>query len=88
MAQEYGRQTSNEHRANFVDCVRSREMPNADIEIGHHSAVLAHLGNLGVRLGGRRLVFDAETETISGDAEANALLTRSYRPPYVVPEEV
>ena len=52
--------------------------PNADIEIGHVSTVLVHLGNLAVRLG-RSLEFDPEKEQIIGDDEANALLSRKYR---------
>ena len=88
VAQGTGRQESEAHRDNWLKCVRSRELPNADIEIGHRSALHAHLGNLGVRLGGRRLVFDGATESIVGDEEANALLTREYREPYVVPKEV
>ena len=76
------------HRRNFLECVRSREKPNADIEIGHLSAVMVHLGNIGVRLGGRRLVIDPQSERIVGDAEADALVKRVYRDPYVVPETV
>ncbi len=87
-AQEYGRQTTLEHQANFIDCVRSRALPHADIEAGHHSASLMCLGNLAVRLGGRRVIFDGLAEGISGDPEADALLTRPYREPYVVREQV
>ena len=65
-----------------------RARPAADIEEGHLSTFLCHLGNISHRVGGRRLVLDGETETFVGDAEANALLTRKYRPPYVVPETV
>jgi predicted dehydrogenase len=86
--QQYGRDATEEHRANFIQCVKERKRPNADIEIGHGSAVLVHLGNMGVRLGGRRMVFDGATESIPGDREAAALLTRDYRKPYVVPEKV
>ncbi len=86
--QEFGRQAHEEHREEFLACVRSRKTPNADIEIGYHSALLMHLGNLGVRLGGRRLVFDSATEQCVGDDEANALLKRTYREPYVIPEQV
>ena len=62
--------------------------PAADIEEGHLSTFLCHLGNISHRVGGRRLVLDGDKETFAGDAEANALLTRTYRPPYVVPEAV
>ena len=45
------------------------------------------LDGLNYRLG-RKLAFDAETESFKDNAEANRLLTRAYRPPYVVPEKI
>ncbi|MCP4643693.1 MAG: Gfo/Idh/MocA family oxidoreductase [bacterium] len=86
--QGYGRDATDAHRDNFIDCVRTRERPNADIEIGHQSAALVHLGNMGVRLGGRRIEYDGANEAIPGDPQAGALLKREYREPYVVPENV
>ena len=53
------------HMRNFIDCIRTREQPNADVEIGHVSAALCHLGNIVVRTG-RNLRFDGKTETIVG----------------------
>lgn len=88
VAQHYGRHTTPEHHDNFLDCIRSRKRPNADIEIGHLSNVICHLGVVGAKLGGRRLVLDGATERIVGDDEANALLKRTYRAPYEVPEQV
>jgi len=85
---EYGREAPVEHIQNFVDCVRSRKRPNADIEEGHLSTLLCHLGNISHRVGNRRLVFDGETERFVGDDEANKLVKRTYREPYVVPENV
>jgi predicted dehydrogenase len=75
------------HLRNFIECVRSHKRPNADIEEGHKSTRLCHLGNIAYRVG-RRLTFDASTETLRGDAAANQLLGRSYRAPFVVPEKV
>ncbi len=77
------------HFQNFIDCVRSRrrEDLNADILEGHLSAALCHLGNISYRLG-RKLTFDPKTETFPGDDEANKLLTRDYREPFVVPDKV
>jgi predicted dehydrogenase len=75
------------HLRNFLDCVRSREKPRADIEEGHRSTRLCHLGNIAYRLS-RTLRFDAATETIPGDEEANKLLGRTYRKPFVLPERV
>jgi hypothetical protein len=49
--------------------------------------VLVHLANISYKVG-RTLHFDAKTMTCTGDAEANKLLTRAYRKPFVVPEKV
>lgn len=66
------------HHRNFLECIRSGKLPNADVEIGHHSAALCHLGNLATRLG-RSLRFDPAKEQILDDAEANAMVRRKYR---------
>jgi predicted dehydrogenase len=75
------------HLKNFLDCVRSGKRPNADIEEGHKSTRLCHLGNVAFRVG-RALRFDANSETIVDDPEANKLLGRTYRKPFVLPEKV
>jgi predicted dehydrogenase len=75
------------HLRNFIDCVKAKKRPNADIEEGHKSTRLCHLGNIAYRTG-RSLRFDAKQETIEGDAEANKLLGREYRKPFVMPEKV
>ena len=75
------------HLRNFLDCLRSSSRPNADIEVGHGSTRLCHLGNIAYRTG-RTLHFDAATETVRDDAEANRLLGRAYRKPFVVPDNV
>jgi len=74
-----------DHFANFIEAVRSRDRTklNAEIEEGHKSSALCHLANVSYRLG-RTLEFDPKTETCPGDKEANALLTREYREPFVV----
>ncbi len=74
---------------NFIDVVRSRDTSkqNNRIEEGAVSCVLMHLANISYRVG-RTLHFDPTTMTIPGDKEANALLTRKYRAPFVVPEKV
>ncbi|MDB5348836.1 MAG: putative dehydrogenase [Planctomycetota bacterium] len=77
------------HFANFIDAVRGRDASilHAPVETAHTSSGLAHLGNIAYRLG-RKLKFDPSSETFPGDNEANAMLTRQYRKPYVVPEKV
>jgi predicted dehydrogenase len=77
-----------EHFTNFVESIRSRQRPNADIEEGHRSTFMCQLANISYRLGGRKLTVDPDTETLVGDAEANRLLKREYRAPWVVPENV
>ena len=75
------------HVQNFIDCIKSRQRPNADLEtVGHPSSLLCHMGNVASRVG-RKLVFDAKTETFVNDAGANALRTRpEYRKPWVLPD--
>jgi predicted dehydrogenase len=72
------------HVRNFLDCVKSRKRPNADVEEGHLSAILCHLGNIATRLG-RSLKWDAEKEEIVGDGDANRWLSKEYRKPWVLP---
>ena len=78
-----------DHFRNFIRAVRSRKHSDltADIAEGHLSAALSHLANISWRTG-RTLRFDPRAERFPGDDEANRLLTREYRPPFVVPEEV
>jgi predicted dehydrogenase len=74
---------------NFIDAVRSgkREDLHHEIQEGADSAVLMHLANISYRVG-RTLNFDAEKFEVVGDKEANALFTRNYRAPFVVPKLV
>ncbi len=88
VAQRYGRIPDPPHKENFLSSIRNRARPNADIEEGHVSAVLSHLGNISYRVGCRKLRFDAATETFVGDEEANRLLKREFRAPYAIPDEV
>ena len=75
------------HGRNFIDCVKSRKAPNAEIEIGHTSSMHSHLANILVRTG-RNFKFDPKTETIPGDAEANRRLRREYRKHWATPRDV
>ncbi|MFC1543199.1 Gfo/Idh/MocA family oxidoreductase, partial [Candidatus Neomarinimicrobiota bacterium] len=77
------------HYQNFTDAIRagSRESLTCEIEVGHMSTVLPHLGNISY-LVGRDLTFDGKKEEFVGDSEANKLLTRDYRKPYIVPSSV
>ncbi|MBW3539761.1 MAG: Gfo/Idh/MocA family oxidoreductase [Planctomycetes bacterium] len=66
------------HHVDFLDAIRNGRRPNADIELGHLSSSLCHLGNIATRLG-RGLDFDPATEQIANDDEADRLLARDYR---------
>ena len=69
------------HVKNFIDCMRSRKQPVADIEAGHRSSAVAHLGNIAFRTG-RKIRWDASKEQIIGDADASKLLARKARKPW------
>lgn len=69
------------HVRNFLDAIKSRQRPIADVEAGHQVATSCHLANISLRVG-RKLKWDAASETVVGDAQANALLTREYRKPW------
>jgi predicted dehydrogenase len=76
-----------QHFQAFIDSIRLGKKCVADIEEGHKSTRLCHLGNIAYRLG-RPIKFDGKTETIPGDAEATKLLSREYRKGFEVPEKV
>lgn len=72
------------HVMNFLECIRTREKPNADIEIGAHIARIAHLGNIAYRTG-RKVFWDAANNNIINDPEASKLVNASYRTPWKIP---
>ncbi|MFM7114456.1 MAG: Gfo/Idh/MocA family protein [Planctomycetota bacterium] len=74
------------HVENFLAACRGEAKPNCDILEGHRSTTLAHLGNLACRLG-RPIKFEAATETVAGDAEAGALLSRKGRGAFLIPDK-
>jgi predicted dehydrogenase len=75
------------HQVNFLECIQNGGTPNCDIQEGYYSTLLAHLGNISFRVG-RSLKFDAEKLAITGDNEATALLKRSGRKEFQIPEQV
>jgi len=68
------------HVRNFLDCMKSRKLPICDVEEGHLTMVMCHLGNMSMKVG-RTLYWDAKKEEVIGDKEANQLLTKQYRKP-------
>lgn len=75
---------SGAHYRNFIDCIKSRAKPNADILTGHLSTTLCHLGTISQRVG-RTIEFNPATNSILSDADASKLLTREYRKGYELP---
>jgi len=79
-----GKESGGSHERNFIECVKSRKRPNADVEIGRLSTALCHLGNISYHLR-REVRFDPKTEDFGRDQAANAFLTKPYRASYALP---
>ena len=88
-AQEKELDSTAPHMKNFLDAIRARDhkLLTADVEIGVRSASLCHLANISYRVG-RALRMAQSTGHFLGDEEANAMLTRNYREPYIVSQDV
>jgi hypothetical protein len=72
---------SNNHHRNWLDCIKSRKLPICDVEIGHRSATVCHLGNIAIR-SGKKVTWDPVAEKIVGDDETAAMVARPYRKPW------
>ncbi len=72
---------STDHHNNWLDCIKSRERPICDVEIGHRSCTICHLGNIAIKLG-RELKWDPENEVFVGDEQANRLVGKPMRAPW------
>jgi len=74
---------SRDHKQNFLDCVKSRELTICPVEVGHRSISVGLLGEIAM-LTERKIKWDPDKEEIIGDPEASALLGRSYREPWIL----
>jgi predicted dehydrogenase len=74
---------SRDHMRNFIDCVISRREPIAPVETAHRSITLSHLGNIAMLLG-RDLKWNPDAERFVNDPEADRMLSRAYREPWVL----
>ncbi len=72
-----------EHR-NFTEAITTGRPTYAPAEIGHRTITIAHIGNISMLLGGRRLSWDPANERFLGDEEANAMLNRKQREPWTM----
>jgi predicted dehydrogenase len=76
-------QASGHHHDNWLDCIASRERPICDVEIGHRSCTVCHLGNIAIKLN-RELTWDPAAEQFVGDDEAARLVSKPKRAPWVL----
>ena len=74
---------SADHHGNWLECIRTRRQPIAPVEVAHRSCTACLLHHIAMKLP-RRLRWDPEKERFSGDDQANAMLSRPQRPPYVL----
>ena len=72
---------SDDHKGNFLDCVRSRAETAAPAEVAHRSVAIGHLGTIAMKTG-RKLKWDPQKECFIGDDAANRLLSRPMRSPW------
>jgi len=85
---QYGRHPDTFHWANFVESLKSRKAPNADIEMVHNSCCMMHMANIAYRMGNKTLSVDRVSEEFTDNSEANRFLKRQYRKKYEIAEEV
>ncbi len=70
---------------NWLDCIKSRKPPICDVNTGHRSATVCHLGNIAIRTG-RKIKWDPHRQEIMGDKEAAQMMSRPYRAPWKLPK--
>ncbi|MDO4573664.1 MAG: Gfo/Idh/MocA family oxidoreductase [Planctomycetia bacterium] len=69
------------HAKNFLDCVRTRQKPNCDVEEGHRSTTMSHIANISLAMK-QRLEWDAQAERFTNCDAANEMLHYEYRKPW------
>lgn len=72
---------SNDHKRDFLNCVRTRRVPIAPVEVGHRSASVCHLGNIAMTLRSK-LRWDPQNERFINNEQANQMLSRAMRSPW------
>ena len=83
MQAENTNDNSRDHVRNFLDCIKTRNQPVSDIEIGHRSTTTCLLANISYRTG-RQILWDGTSERILGDTETSKWLDRPYRRPWTL----
>ncbi len=72
---------SNNHIGNWIECIRNRRQPICNVNVGHRSVTVCHIGNIAIRTG-QRLRWNPEQQQFVDNAEANRMLSRPYRAPW------
>ena len=72
---------SNDHKRNFLDCIKTRHETITSVEVGHRSCTVCHLGNIAMMLK-RKLRWDPDKEHFINDNEANRMLSKPMRTPW------
>lgn len=75
---------SKDHHQNWLDCIKSRQDPVCNVETGHRSATVCHLGNIAIR-SGKKVTWDPAKQQIVGDTELAKWVRRPYRAPWMLP---
>jgi predicted dehydrogenase len=91
-AEEYkftgGKESHGEHARNFIDCVKSRNVPACPPEIGRAAAMHVHIPNIAGRTGESMLIWDETKNRFTNSEAANKLIVPEYRNPWKLPEIV
>ena len=77
--------SSREHHEDWIGCIKSRKPPICDVEVGHRSATVCHLGNIAIR-SGKKIQWDPKKEEIIGDKETAKMVGYKYRDPWKLPK--
>lgn len=85
MPKQPGRDSHEPHMKNFIDCIKSRSEPVCTVENGRLVAMYAHMANIALRTNSR-LEWNNTTKNFGSNAAANALITPTYRKPFVLPK--
>ena len=72
-----------DHMRNFMECVKTRELPISDVYTHHRSLTTCHLANIAIRLN-RKITWDPKTEMIVGDKETQQWQAREQRKGYEI----
>ncbi len=73
--------TTGLHHRRWLESIKTRKLPNADVAIAHRTATVCHLGNIALRTG-RKVTWDPKAEKVIGDSEQARMADKPYRAPW------